>query len=37
MFLASALHYRAVLQEFDAQEGLRRMLNTLRALVAQLR
>ena len=37
MFLATSLHYRAVLCEFDAQDGLRRILNTLRALVAQLR
>ena len=37
MFLATSVHYRAVLREFDAQDGLRRVLNILRALVAQLR
>ena len=37
MFIAASVNYRAVLEEFDAQDGLRRLLNTLRALVAQLR
>ena len=37
MFVAASVNYRAVLEEFDAQDGLRRLLNTLRALVAQLR
>jgi hypothetical protein len=37
MFFAASIHYRAILDEFDSQEGLRRLLNTLRALVAQLR
>ena len=37
MFLATSVHYRAVLREFDTQDGLRRVLNILRALVAQLR
>lgn len=37
MFFAACIHYWAVLDEFDAQQGPRRLLNALRALVAQLR
>jgi hypothetical protein len=37
MFFATSINYRAMLREFDAQDGLRRLLNMLRALVAQLR
>ncbi|MEW5311080.1 MAG: hypothetical protein WDW38_002823 [Sanguina aurantia] len=37
MFLAATLHFRVILDEFDAQDGIRRLLNTLRAAVRLLR